>query len=1036
MLSVLTMTARVVMPDEANAVASEFMNSIELRSATATSSTLRPIKAPGVVVEAANSPYYIFNRGENEGFVIISGDDRAPKILGYSDKGSFDAENLPPQLKEMMEQWAKQISEMPEIGKHASWSTTTTTRAEEGVLLETANWGQGYPYNALCPIIEGEQAPAGCVATAMAIAMKYHNWPDYTRGDAEEDFECKGVSFDFSDYVIDWDVLSDQNNINFAQEVSKLILSAGVAAQMTYGSMASYAYDWPYAHKMVEKYSYSKGCQYIERRSFTDSEWLSILQNQLTEVGPVIYRGSSTVGHAFIIDGYDGGSLYHVNWGWDGLMNGYYTLDFSDMGFDQFHGMVINIVPDKERHIYSKAFVPNVDTYPGGLNGCGDWNFMNPDIVPGEKNRIRLPDLCMNLHKGAFGIAVVDEEDNILQILDGFTYNDGYRYVCPWPGSDDAFDIVFPELKEGERFQLVSSEIDSEIFPGYVPVHEATKNPEDWQIVLGGIVRPSHFYMSGNRSEICEVNFHIDEKLPHLFNIHSKVDDEFTVMELKGHCCPDNVTKPRKGVSMEVKCYDKEGNVEIPVYSEGDADGSDILSFNISMYSDKYDVYLKYVPDADTRKVGDLPVDSIVEKDGLVFRVRGDKVSLIGYGEVSENLIIPDFVYVGDKRLPVVEIENDALLHAPIKELTILSSNLEFIGNCAFAGIDKLSTVEFQKARYNTFYNSYSFLKSPVKNVYSDSYEISGLLTNLICITYYSAVSTPVIGNNNIDFFISALPDNFGDYNYVMPLSYINDISTMNNFEGKVMNSFNIPGLGDPYLESAFENFTLPIKQMWRYQLDKKNGLLSLSDVIDNVIIDSVVINGTVVEKNNDNLYAFPMIEIDGVDVLIKYTVNGSKKMESHYSSDYNAVVENSPLVQKVESIKLTPDKWDGVEGETFRIEAVVMPEDATDKSLTWTSSDEAIATVDTEGNVSVLKEGTCVITATAADGSGVSAECIITSVAGVDGIFSAEESFDIYGVNGILIKKDADRDGLKFLTPGIYLIRQGGEVKKMVINN
>ncbi len=111
------------------------------------------------------------------------------------------------------------------------------------------------------------------------------------------------------------------------------------------------------------------------------------------------------------------------------------------------------------------------------------------------------------------------------------------------------------------------------------------------------------------------------------------------------------------------------------------------------------------------------------------------------------------------------------------------------------------------------------------------------------------------------------------------------------------------------------------------------------------------------------------------------------------------------------------------------------MPEDATDKSLTWTSSDEAIATVDTEGNVSVLKEGTCVITATAADGSGVSAECIITSVAGVDGIFSAEESFDIYGVNGILIKKDADRDGLKLLTSGIYLIRQGGDVKKIVIH-
>ncbi|MDY4570307.1 MAG: Ig-like domain-containing protein [Alistipes senegalensis] len=65
--------------------------------------------------------------------------------------------------------------------------------------------------------------------------------------------------------------------------------------------------------------------------------------------------------------------------------------------------------------------------------------------------------------------------------------------------------------------------------------------------------------------------------------------------------------------------------------------------------------------------------------------------------------------------------------------------------------------------------------------------------------------------------------------------------------------------------------------------------------------------------------------------------------------------------------------------GESKAITATVKPDDATNKALTWTSSDETVATVDATGKVTGKKIGTATITATAQDGSGVSGSCTVT---------------------------------------------------------
>ena len=167
-----TASARTISSLEAQQIANEFFG--EPKSSTA------PLKIKGLnPAQQEAQPFYIFNsHTPDNGFVIISGDDRAQRILGYSDSGSFDADNIPPQLADLLKQYAEQISSISSDATHPSWNTPASNNTKSGVLLKTADYGQDYPYNLATPKFDGEHAPTGCVATAMAIVMKYHNWPE------------------------------------------------------------------------------------------------------------------------------------------------------------------------------------------------------------------------------------------------------------------------------------------------------------------------------------------------------------------------------------------------------------------------------------------------------------------------------------------------------------------------------------------------------------------------------------------------------------------------------------------------------------------------------------------------------------------------------------------------------------------------------------------------------------------------------------------------------------------------------------------
>ena len=121
--------------------------------------------------------YYVFNVGSNEGFVLVSGDDRTAAIIGYSDTGTFDINDMPESLKAWLQSYADQIAWLDAHPSFVNQQANSSARNSIAPLVQT-KWNQGKPYNLYCPMLdETTQTVTGCVATAMAQMMYYHKWP-------------------------------------------------------------------------------------------------------------------------------------------------------------------------------------------------------------------------------------------------------------------------------------------------------------------------------------------------------------------------------------------------------------------------------------------------------------------------------------------------------------------------------------------------------------------------------------------------------------------------------------------------------------------------------------------------------------------------------------------------------------------------------------------------------------------------------------------------------------------------------------------
>ena len=294
--------------------------------------------------------YYVFNAGQNEGFVIISGDDRTEAVLGYAEQGTFDIDNLPPALADLLNHYAEQIED---IRNGASVQTRRTSHLKVPEFM-TVKWNQTDPYNGKTPLgyykdrKDGVHTVTGCVATAMAQVLYHQHYVDVTQSEIAgyknltSYRTSSGTVVDL--YVptipmgssLDWANMVDSYNGSESQTqkdaVADLMLYCGAAVKMNYrlaengGSTASIS-SVPEAFKRY--FGYSKGVRHISRSAYSDTEWDDMIYKEVSVGHPVIYQGltAKNAGHAFILHGCDSEGKYAVNWGWGGNLDGYFTLD-------------------------------------------------------------------------------------------------------------------------------------------------------------------------------------------------------------------------------------------------------------------------------------------------------------------------------------------------------------------------------------------------------------------------------------------------------------------------------------------------------------------------------------------------------------------------------------------------------------------------------------------------------------------------------------------------------------------------------------
>lgn len=342
-------------------------------------------------VENGNATYYVFN-GSDKGFYIVAADDVvSTPVLGFSDEGVFDPDNIPVNMADMLNDYSAQISAMIARGGEPSSSdanvlylaAAASGRSDVAPLCKTL-WDQGAPYFNLCPEKNNEHAFTGCVATAMAQAMKVFNWPAKgigTNSYASTDGDFKGVrlTVDFSSSVYDWaNMLPDYSsapNATDAQKnaIARLMYDCGVAVDMNYNLTASGASSTDIAPAMIKYFNYDKGCHQVWREYYGYNDWINLLYEELSNGRPILAGGSNTGGgHAFVIDGYRAeGDYFHVNWGWSGLSNGYFLANALDpesqgaggstAGYNVGHMVTIGIQPAKEGSVAPVILGANID---------------------------------------------------------------------------------------------------------------------------------------------------------------------------------------------------------------------------------------------------------------------------------------------------------------------------------------------------------------------------------------------------------------------------------------------------------------------------------------------------------------------------------------------------------------------------------------------------------------------------------------------------------------------------------------------------
>lgn len=935
---------------------------------------------------AETAPFYIFNASDDQGFVIISGDDRTRCVIGYSSTGSFDYGNIPPQLADLLNRYADYIGSIPaDTPTHPSWKTPVRAESSDNdVILPTAEWGQGAPYNALCPEIDGVHAPTGCVATAMAILMKYHNWPD---------------NYDWAAMPVE-----DINETN-SSEIASLMKDAGESVRMDYGADISNAYTGLVSQAFFEDFGYSHDAQMISLGAghLESDMWVDLIYTEIKQSRPIIYVGSnSKEGHAFILDGFDNKGLFHINWGWNGAYNGFYDLSalmpYDGANFSDGQGMVLSIKPGKEEDddysltaYIDYGYLVGIKCFAGlGLNP------EDSEIIRYQPVHISYGTLNVRPHTW-FGIALVNKEMEIKEIL-----NSEY---CSVDKSDDDTDFIH---YLGDDMITVTSEIEDTD-----RLHLIARSSESspWKLVRGTIETPSSQPIKGIESK--------------LTNISWNVPDGITIKYHYGNNTFEGTPATiAKGTLLDVYAYSNvPGTVKIDIngfnnYSDISAWEYDAVGALATTYclDDNMDISVSFTPESSYL---DIEID-VEEPGNLEQKLQGYDLSIIKGLTVTGFMDQRDFTFIRTNlrhlekldlgKITVSSYDQYLENHLPEEALHNLSwlkklvlPDVEVIESMSLGSLTKLHDIE---------------IPASVKEIQDDAFYFA---TNLKRIVFKNPI--PFKGTQ------TSLPEWLSSYGFIVvpegtseqyrQTPYADRFSRI--IEGNLIPAVSIKLVINDKEEQE-SNTLMPlfvVNSMYRIELEPKNS----TDYIVGGTKDNRIATMDI-SSREDGLYCNLTSRTMTGDktVLILETSSGAKVQ---YDVDALSPITDLYFEEPYIALNLT---------ENRQLQAKVSP---SRYPVTYSSSDPEVVSIDSFGNIQPYNEGMATITATASDPLKThTATCKVTvkdiTTAINDLIIDTEkDTFLIYNLQGICIRRNATQADVDALPAGIYIVNG----RKMIVN-
>lgn len=432
--------------------------------------------------QVAAPAFYVFAPDKGTGFVIVSGDDSVESICAYSfDSAMPEPDNLPMNFKAWVLGLRENILYCRDENKNASSYSRSgdwLDIGEQVVMLRTPLWNQDSPFNGQTPLDGDVNSLAGCTAVSLAMVMRYYQWPEQGIGSTEAyTTETKQISVPARNLEepYQWDkmrltYLTNRYSAEEAEAVARLIADVGAAMQADFTAKSTGASALPSV--LSEKFDYHPGMYYVHRDNYTQTEWIELMKGELILKRPVWYSAFySGSGHAMVLDGYTTNDYFHVNWGWSGYCDGFYSLyelDNGENNFDRGHSALLKFIPNDGTEIEN-----HLTLVENGLTAdCTEFVTNNSFNVLGN-----IANLTGEDFSGKIRLSVTDADSNVKENL---YESETIEQPCLTKMEMTIPVKIQQDIAAGDRIRLFYKHTDSNKW--YLVQSEVESVP--WEIVL------------------------------------------------------------------------------------------------------------------------------------------------------------------------------------------------------------------------------------------------------------------------------------------------------------------------------------------------------------------------------------------------------------------------------------------------------------------------------------------------------------------------------------------------------------------------